>query len=113
MPLAAEKLPDWQEEVLAQLASGNRPMSEISRQAGVTPEHASRSLVRATGMPPQLLRLEAKWRRARALLAGDLPLVSVAAESGFADQSHFTRTVRRFSGLSPAALRREIKCVQD
>lgn len=36
----------------------------------------------------------------------DLPIAIVAARSGFADQAHLTRAVRRASGFTPAALRR-------
>ena len=33
------------------------------------------------------------------------PLSQIAAEAGFADQSHFTRTFKRFTGLTPRQYR--------
>jgi AraC-like DNA-binding protein len=47
-------------------------------------------------------RLEA----GRARLANpDLPLSRVAFEVGFADQSHFTRTFKQYTGMSPGQYR--------
>lgn len=40
--------------------------------------------------------------------AGRLNWASVAADSGYADQSHLTRTTRRMTGFSPAELHRRI-----
>jgi transcriptional regulator GlxA family with amidase domain len=51
-------------------------------------------------------------RRLRVRAAADrvastgLPLARIACETGFADQAHFTREVRRETGLTPAGLRR-------
>ena len=47
-------------------------------------------------------------RRACELLtATSIPLTDVAMRAGFFDQSHMTRVVKRFLGLTPAALRRQ------
>jgi AraC-like DNA-binding protein len=40
--------------------------------------------------------------------AGRLSWADVAADCGYADQSHFTRTTRRMTGFSPAELHRRI-----
>jgi AraC family transcriptional regulator len=34
-----------------------------------------------------------------------IPLALVAAEAGFADQSHLTRTFKRFTGMTPGRYR--------
>ena len=36
-----------------------------------------------------------------------MALRAVAAETGFADQSHFTREFKRYTGLTPGAFRTE------
>jgi AraC family transcriptional regulator len=51
----------------------------------------------------RLLRLIEAGRLA---LTEDQPLVDVAAHAGFADQAHFTRTLSRALGITPARLRR-------
>jgi len=46
-------------------------------------------------------------RAQRLLEARDLPLVRVARESGFANQSHLTLAFKRHLGLTPGAYRQE------
>jgi AraC-like DNA-binding protein len=41
------------------------------------------------------------------LRARDATLADVALETGFVDQSHFTRVFKRVMGTTPAAYRRE------
>jgi transcriptional regulator GlxA family with amidase domain len=59
-------------------------------------------------MPPHRWHLNARLRRAQQLLLeGGLPLAEVALSTGFADQSHFTKSFHRQMGISPGAWRRE------
>lgn len=44
-------------------------------------------------------------RKAKALLATNMPLAEVALQSGFHDQAHFTRVFRALSGTTPGAYR--------
>ncbi len=45
-----------------------------------------------------------RFRFALDLAESGRPLAEAAAEAGYADQAHFTRDTRAFSGLPPAAL---------
>lgn len=115
-PCEPSPLPAWQGAFVAALRAGERPIAELAREFGVSAAHASRALSVSHGMSPQALRREFRWRRALTLLATPAPLAEVAAEAGFADQSHLSRIVRAHAGLPPAALRRRlggINCVQD
>ncbi len=103
----------WQAGFLHELQHGDAPIEQIARHAGVSCEHASRTFLRTHGMAPQALRRELRSRQALALLAGGASLADIAARSGFADQSHLTRTVRAMTGQPPGRLRRQINCVQD
>ena len=49
----------------------------------------------------RIVRLQATLR---ALDEGRASLAGVAVDAGFADQSHATRELRRFTGLTPARL---------
>jgi AraC-like DNA-binding protein len=48
-------------------------------------------------------RLEAA---ADALAQSEQPLLEIALEAGFADQPHFTKAFRKFSGQAPSEYRR-------
>jgi AraC-like DNA-binding protein len=84
-----------------------RSVTRAAEQAGISREYASRLHRRHLGFAPRTMRMEKRLRRALALLADTtLPLAEVAVEAGFADQAHFTRTIRAATGQTPGALRR-------
>ena len=53
-------------------------------------------------------RLRVK-RACELLTSTSIPLTDVAMRAGFFDQSHMTRVMKRFVGLTPAALRRQCR----
>lgn len=106
-------LPAWQSRMLEALGGTDRPIRDLAADLGVSAAYATRAMTRTFGMAPQALRRELRWRHALDLLQHDLPLADVAAQAGFADQSHFNRVVRRHCGLSPGRLRAQVNCVQD
>jgi transcriptional regulator GlxA family with amidase domain len=70
--------------------------------------HFSRAFKVSTGLSPTHWRMEQRVRRAQALLEyPERSLVDIAAECGFADQSHFTNVFSRFRRQSPGAWRRD------
>jgi AraC-like DNA-binding protein len=78
----------------------------LARRLGVSPSHLSRTFQRETGVT--LTRYRNRVRVSQALdrlLAGEPDLAALAAELGFADQAHLTRTVRAEVGLPPGAVR--------
>ena len=46
---------------------------------------------------------------ARRYIAGALPLAHAAAQAGFADQSHMTRTFAARFGITPGGYRRSVR----
>ena len=60
----------------------------------------------ALGYGPRMFAGIVRFQRFLALAGGPYPhgLARLAAESGYADQPHLTREVRRLSGLTPGAL---------
>ena len=101
--------PEWQVELLSALIASDVPVGTLCRRVGVSAAHASRALQRTHGLGPQLLRRELRWRQALTLLHGETSLSSIALDCGFADQAHFTRVTQAFTGMTPGALRRQIK----
>lgn len=78
------------------------PIGEWAAAQGLSREWLSRRFSRLYGVDAALFRAEARTRRAwRLIVSTQEPLAGIAAESGFADQSHMTRAVRRLTGRSP------------
>lgn len=81
-------------------------LAEIAQSVGVHPAYLARSFrhhLRTTvGDYVRRLRIEFACQQ---LTRGDTALSGIAAAAGFADQSHFTRTFRRITGLTPARYR--------
>lgn len=78
--------------------------------AGLSQSHFSRAFKASTGMAPYRWQLDARIRRAQALLLDTrASLDEVAEATGFADAVHFGRTFRKLTGATPAAWRRDRK----
>jgi AraC family transcriptional regulator len=61
-----------------------------------------------TGMAPGRYIENLRIERAKALIeAAELPLVEIAHQTGFSDQSHFTRRFRKAVGMTPGAYARK------
>ncbi|WP_406862161.1 AraC family transcriptional regulator [Streptomyces sp. HUAS MG47] len=85
-------------------SEGLLPLAEL---LGVSPYHLSRAFTRELGV--SLTRYRNRVRIGRALDrldAGEESLATLAADLGFSDQAHLTRTVRHYLGHTPTALRR-------
>lgn len=77
-----------------------------ARRMKLEPASVSRGFARAYGVSPKRFRLEARTRRAIAALADwHGSLADLAADQGFADQAHLTRSVGAMTGVPPAVLR--------
>lgn len=81
-------------------------VATLAAAAGVHPDYLARAFRAWFGVPigEYLRALRLDWAAAR--LAGSArPIVEIALDAGFADQSHFTRVFRRHTGLTPATYR--------
>lgn len=77
------------------------PLDELARMAGLSPHHFLRVFKAATGLPPHAFQLQQAVEHAKTLLAGGMPISQAALDAGFADQSHFSRCFREFTGATP------------
>lgn len=85
-------------------------LAELAALAGLSQSHFSRAFKASTGMAPYRWQLDARIRRAKALLIDtDASLDLVAEATGFADAVHFGRTFRKFTLVTPAAWRHDRK----
>jgi len=78
-------------------------LAELARVAGLSRYHFARQFRLRTGHSPMGFVRHARIERARARIAeGGVRIADIAAELGFADQSHFTRSFRRVVGMAPS-----------
>jgi AraC-like DNA-binding protein len=92
----------------------NVSLEELARRANLSPYHLNRIFSREVGLPPHRYQIAVRVGRARELLARDTPIARVAAETGFADHSHLTRTFKRLVQVPPSKyLPQNSKNVQD
>lgn len=105
---------DWPDLLLEHLTK--YPATEIGAWAetrGLARETVSRGFLAAYGAAPSVLRAELRARSAwLRITRGSDCLCRIATETGFADQAHMTRWVRRITGATPAAWRRHASAVR-
>jgi AraC family transcriptional regulator len=91
--------------ILAHL-SQDISLEALAQQIGFSPYHFARLFRQTTGESPHQFVLRQRIEEACYLLkTTDMPLASIAQESGFANQSHFTRIFKRHLGLTPRVYR--------
>jgi AraC family transcriptional regulator len=85
-------------------------LAHLAALAGLSQAHFSRAFKASTGMAPYRWQLDARIRRAQALLIDtNASLDDVAEATGFADAVHFGRTFRKLTSATPAAWRHDRK----
>lgn len=92
-------------EFLNQHYADNVSLEDLSRVANLSPYHLHRVFTREVGMSPHAFLVTVRVAKAKTLVYQGRPLRVVAAETGFSDQSHFTREFKRYTGLTPGAFR--------
>jgi AraC family transcriptional regulator len=81
-------------------------LSEIAAAAGVHPTHLARVFRQFEGctLGDYVRTVRISFARRRMLESED-PLVEIALAAGFADQTHFTRSFKRVTGMTPGQFR--------
>lgn len=101
--------PAWLRRVRDFLESsvpGETNLQAIAVEVGVHPAHISRVFRRHCGCcVGDFLRNQQVVRAATRLTESDESLASIAYSLGFADQSHFTRVFKEFTGTTPRQYR--------
>jgi transcriptional regulator GlxA family with amidase domain len=82
------------------------PLNTVADKVGVSRRQIERLFKRHLGMVPSKFYLEARLRRARALLLQtDLSIMEIAVACGFESPPHFSRCFRSQFGCTPSAER--------
>ncbi|MGE3289390.1 MAG: helix-turn-helix domain-containing protein [Pseudonocardia sp.] len=96
-------------------SGGRLPIRLLAEETGWSHKHLITMFRRQVGLPPRtaarLVRFDGVLRRVE---RPDRPAwEQVAADSGYADQSHLVRDFRAFAGTTPTGFVREVNRVQD
>jgi AraC-like DNA-binding protein len=89
--------------VVSALSTG-RSVTVTADTVGLGARQLHRRSLDAFGYGPKTLARILRLQRALALARAGTPLAATAARAGYADQAHFTREVRTFTGASPTDL---------
>ena len=104
--LSAAELRRVQAEVEERLTS-KLTLADLATAVGLSVPTFCRRFRASTGQSPYQYVLQSKIARAKTLLRrGDLPLTDLALSLGFYDQSQFTNTFRKITGICPSEFRR-------
>jgi AraC-like DNA-binding protein len=83
-------------------------LADLAAAAGLSRFQVLRGFVRETGMTPHAYQMQRRVDLAMRLIRRGLRLADVAADSGFADQSHMTRAFSARYGVTPGIYARSI-----
>ena len=107
---ADRRPPRWLSHVKEYLRehSADAPgLNELALAVGVHPTHMARTFRQfencTAGDYVRKVRIEKAKTR---MISTDAPMVDIALKAGFADQTHFTRTFKRLTGMTPTEFRK-------
>lgn len=111
---SSASMPAWQErrakEYMASRLAQDLTLEDVAQACGMSRSHFARTFKKSTGMAPfEWMRHERINRAKQMLQGGDVPLICIAVECGFTDQSHFTRVFTRMVGTTPRAWRNTMR----
>lgn len=87
--------------VLSERVAERVTLVELAKQAGVSRSHLSRAFRAAEKLPPHRYQNQLRVQLAKEMLVDGASPGDVAVETGFSDQSHFSRVFREFTGATP------------
>ena len=77
------------------------PLDALAELTGVSKFHLNKMFKQVVGIPPHVFQTSLRVGEAKRRLRDAAPLAHVAVDLGFADQAHFTRTFKRYVGVTP------------
>lgn len=88
-------------------------LDHISSSLGMSKFKAIRTFKKSTGMTPFSYVLQKRIEKAKILIAQNVKLSHVALESGFYDQSHFSKYFKSYVGVTPISYFHSCNILQD
>lgn len=94
---------------LATNLADNKTIADWAHWAGTSPKTLARHFIDETGMTFGQWRQQARILRAIELLAGELPITTIALELGYETTSAFVAMFKRWRGVAPGQFRKTIE----
>lgn len=88
-------------EFIRENVADNIKLQTLSEISGLSPFHLNRTFSAQIGLPPHEFQNQLRVEKATELMERNKPLVEIATEIGFSDQSHFNRFFKRYKGVTP------------
>jgi AraC family transcriptional regulator len=101
--------PSWMkhiDELLHECWNETLSLEDLSRITGVHPVTISKHFSKYLGCTLGQYMRKLKVERSLSLIKRNIPLTSIAFQCGFADQSHFIRNFKQYTGLLPLEYRK-------
>lgn len=101
--------PSWLANIAARLrdcCEEDLRIQQLAAEIDLHPVYLARAFRRHFGCSPKQYQHAFRLRRAIHQLTEQMPLVQVALDNGYADQSHFSRQLKDRVGVSPGQMRR-------
>lgn len=104
--LSKQKLNQAIEYIQAHLGE-NLSLSDIANELGMSQYYFCHLFKRSTGMTPHQFLIRQRVEQAKRLLKQpERTVTSIALDCGFANQSHFAKCFRQFTGINPNQFRK-------
>jgi len=79
-------------------------MENVAMRYGITARYLQKIFLQHTGLTPKLYSKINRFQKSLVLISRrNLPLTTIALDSGYFDQSHFIREFKAFSGMTPSS----------
>lgn len=110
--IEAKGIPIWAKKLKELLHEGhqNLNLEQLAKIADVHPAHLSRDFPKYFNVSLGQYLRQLRHLQAQQLLLTDRSLTEIAYQCGFADQSHFIRSFKKESGISPLRYKKIVQC---
>ena len=80
-------------------------LEEVAAEARLDSTYVVDAFRARFGVPPHRLQTQLRLELAKRRMIEGVTIAEAAADAGFADQSHLTRQLRRYMGITPGRYR--------
>lgn len=95
--------------IMEQNLARSIPVAKIAAQVHTSARQLERLFKEKVGCAPHTAYLRLRLKHARWMLNSDLSLAAIAADTGFADGAHLSKTFKLAYGINPSEQRKRLR----